>query len=741
MKSVLFIKAVFFFIIFSSLQVDAQVPVISGGSGAPAGTGENGANNAGGNATGLGCGGGGGSWWGGSGGAGRLGGGGGGAGGYFSLGAINWAGGEGGQGVVVIAYYNGVSLNSTSVLTTGTSVTVPGGITSVKVWAIGAGGGGGGATESDGSSGGSGGAGGVAYVTKAVSTGNLISYSIGASGKAGHGINAGTAGGTTSATVAGTTIYGYGGAAGLYNSATTAAGGSYTGGDGGATGGSGVARSGDQGGGGGGAIGGVAGTQAGNSGGTGSNAADVSGLFAACAIGLQPVLPTITSFTPTSGLAGTILSITGTGFTNVTAVRIGGVNASSYSVNSATSITATISGSTVSGSVSVTADYTTVSKAIYLYLMPVSPSISSFSPTSAQRGVEVTINGSGFLGASAVSFGGTPALSFTTVSDYIVKAIPGNSGSGSVSVTTSGGTGTLAGFTWLATTAASSVSFSSIHANDMVVSWTNGNAQKRAVFIKQGAGSITDPSDNTTYTASSCWSTKGTQLGSSGYYCVYNGTGTSLTLTGLVSATSYNVRVYEYNGNAGQEVYYTPTASNNPNAGITIWSLPVTWLSFNAVIVGHDGLLSWKVANEINASEFKVQHSRDGIQWSNIGQVNCRNDNTVVSEYDFIHQLIPAGMNYYRLLQRDLDGRSSFSKIITLHTAAATVHILGNPVTDDKLRLQLSKSAVISLYTVEGRMLKQVTLGEGLREIQVGHFARGVYLLKTGTETMRFAVQ
>ena len=45
-------------------QSTAQTPVTSGGAGAPAGSGVNGANNKGLPATGLGCGGGGGSWWG-----------------------------------------------------------------------------------------------------------------------------------------------------------------------------------------------------------------------------------------------------------------------------------------------------------------------------------------------------------------------------------------------------------------------------------------------------------------------------------------------------------------------------------------------------------------------------------------------------------------------------------------------------------------------------------------------------
>src|SRR5207244_8534089 len=51
--------------------------------------------------------------------------------------------------------------------------------------------------------------------------------------------------------------------------------------------------------------------------------------------------PTITSFSPTSGPAGTSVTITGTNFTGVTSVTFNGVSAS-FTVNSATTVQAKI---------------------------------------------------------------------------------------------------------------------------------------------------------------------------------------------------------------------------------------------------------------------------------------------------------------------------------------------------------------------------------------------------------------
>jgi hypothetical protein len=56
-----------------------------------------------------------------------------------------------------------------------------------------------------------------------------------------------------------------------------------------------------------------------------------------------PTVPTVTAVNPTSGPGGggTTVTITGTNFTGATAVRFGNANAASFTVNSATSITAT----------------------------------------------------------------------------------------------------------------------------------------------------------------------------------------------------------------------------------------------------------------------------------------------------------------------------------------------------------------------------------------------------------------
>jgi uncharacterized repeat protein (TIGR03803 family) len=65
------------------------------------------------------------------------------------------------------------------------------------------------------------------------------------------------------------------------------------------------------------------------------------------------LLPTITSFTPSQGLVGTVVTITGTGFVETKKVTFGGV-AASFTPNSGTQITATVPTGAKTGKIAVT---------------------------------------------------------------------------------------------------------------------------------------------------------------------------------------------------------------------------------------------------------------------------------------------------------------------------------------------------------------------------------------------------
>ena len=157
-----------------------------------------------------------------------------------------------------------------------------------------------------------------------------------------------------------------------------------------------------------------------------------------------PPAPTVTSFSPTSGAAGTSVSISGTGFTGASSVRFNGTGAT-FTVNSASSISATVPTGATSGTISVTtAGVTGTSSSTFTVTTPPPvPTISSLSPASGRVGTVVSITGTNLNGATAVRFNGTSATIFTVNSASSISAtVPAGATTGKVSVTTPDGTAT-----------------------------------------------------------------------------------------------------------------------------------------------------------------------------------------------------------------------------------------------------------------------------------------------------------
>ena len=154
--------------------------------------------------------------------------------------------------------------------------------------------------------------------------------------------------------------------------------------------------------------------------------------------GLSPI---IFSFTPTTGVVGTTVTITGTNFTGATSVKFGGTEATSFVVVSAASITAVVANG-ASGVLSVTTIAgATTSTDLFTFIFP-PPTITSFTPTTSGAGATVTITGTNFIGATSVKFGGTEATSFVVVSATSITAVVASGTTGPISVTTPSGIAT-----------------------------------------------------------------------------------------------------------------------------------------------------------------------------------------------------------------------------------------------------------------------------------------------------------
>lgn len=134
--------------------------------------------------------------------------------------------------------------------------------------------------------------------------------------------------------------------------------------------------------------------------------------------------PMITGFTPSSGGAGTIVTITGTGFTPDSSVSFNGSTAVSLGVSGSAAITAAVPADACgTGPIIVTADGGVASSESDFTVVP-APAIIALSPsvvTAGSASFNLTVTGTGFYAGSTVALGGSP-LATTFISPTTLTA-------------------------------------------------------------------------------------------------------------------------------------------------------------------------------------------------------------------------------------------------------------------------------------------------------------------------------
>ncbi len=316
--------------------------------------------------------------------------------------------------------------------------------------------------------------------------------------------------------------------------------------------------------------------------------------------------PTVTGSNPNSGQQGQTIAavaVTGTNLTGATVVSFGaGITVNSFTVNSATQITAsiTIAAGAAPGTRDIavtTGGGTGTGNNLFTVTVPLpAPTVTSVSPTTGSQGqtLSVTITGTNLTGATAVNFGAGVTVSGFTVNSptqitvSITVAADAVAGARTVSVTTPAGTGAWAG------------SFTIEQGNTMIGTGT-GSASGSGTY---GSGTSTSTTTTVTppvslpnvHSMSASINTTATAPGETVEVS------TIVANTGNASGTSL-VRVYINGKEAGaQAVTLAPGQSR-----VVKFSVPAAEPGVNEVVV-----------NGISAGSFTVQDNRvsDFIFWA-----------------------------------------------------------------------------------------------------------------------------
>ena len=162
--------------------------------------------------------------------------------------------------------------------------------------------------------------------------------------------------------------------------------------------------------------------------------------------------------------------------------------------------------------------------------------------------------------------------------------------------------------------------------------------------------------------------------------------------------------------------------------------LPVTLIDFTAQKNTGYVLLKWYATFETSFRQYDVERSTDGIHFNKIGQVAGQN----LANYAFPDNNLPKNsMLYYRLNMIDLDGRSRYSKIITirLDNSFSDAVVFPNPTAGDlhiKLNEALQANSRLQITDITGRIVQQqsVSANELSIDIDIQKLSAGRYFIK-----------
>jgi len=184
-----------------------------------------------------------------------------------------------------------------------------------------------------------------------------------------------------------------------------------------------------------------------------------------------------------------------------------------------------------------------------------------------------------------------------------------------------------------------------------------------------------------------------------------------------IKGGSYNQPITHYNIlRTVEDLYGLPYAGTSKDSSFirNIWKTvtPVTFTRFEVKKGINNNILEWNTSSEENAAYFSVESSIDGKEFTSVGNVMVKGNN---SAYKFIHnnQLV----QYYRLRIVNNTGDYNYSKVLKLYTNANNTlfNISPNPANNNTVFYfnQPTTNGIITVFTMQGQIVSTYKISNG----------------------------
>jgi hypothetical protein len=211
----------------------------------------------------------------------------------------------------------------------------------------------------------------------------------------------------------------------------------------------------------------------------------------------------------------------------------------------------------------------------------------------------------------------------------------------------------------------------------------------------------------------------------------------------------YNGIQYNYNGGTGTgaspAIYRDPAATGScgsysgASATITLSSgqvcnyasglLPLYWINVNGSVNNSRlAQISWQV-QENNVTGYWLEKSTDGSLFTTIATLASKGNGT--NNYEYTDTASVQGVAFYRIKQKDRDGRTSYSAIIKLYNIdKVPFTVYPNPVKDAASISGAVIGTKAVLTDISGKVLQRISFTQPASVINLSAYSSGIYFLK-----------
>ena len=189
-----------------------------------------------------------------------------------------------------------------------------------------------------------------------------------------------------------------------------------------------------------------------------------------------------------------------------------------------------------------------------------------------------------------------------------------------------------------------------------------------------------------------------------------------------------NVARIEGFSDANEKFSDDGTAILEPLAG----PLPVTLKSFTGILLRNNLIkLDWATLQEINCDRYEIERSLDGRTFIKTGSIAGHGFTSLDMYYTFNDDIstVNGAIVYYRLRQVDIDGKSSFSKVVSVRLKKTTDFTVSpNPFSsyvNINIDWKNTETTVMRIFSMAGKQVftKNIKMNKGTNYVQLNEIS------------------